>query len=145
MGAESRREVLNKLIGIMPMLRNQLWKPMEAKCRGISKSQGVAIQILLHFGAMNMTRLSESMYVSNQQMTRIIDGLVEKGFVERFNDPKNRRIVMIRITSEGIQFTKQLQEKALDLMVESFRKISDDEILVLNDAVGQIERIIMKI
>lgn len=41
------------------------------------------------------------MEVAKSRVTIIVDGLVQKGFVERTNDPNDARVVLLSLTPEG--------------------------------------------
>ena len=43
-----------------------------------------------------MGEIADKLGVSNQQITRIMDGLVDLRLVERFVDPTNRRLVQTK-------------------------------------------------
>lgn len=45
--------------------------------------------------------ISRSMEVAKSRVTIIVDGLVQKGFVERTNDPNDARVVLLSLTPEG--------------------------------------------
>ena len=57
--------------------------------------------------------------VSPPDATRIVETLVKKGFVERINDEKDRRIIRLRITGQG----KKVFETIKQELVMSFSKI----------------------
>ena len=60
---------------------------------------------------LTMTRLAEEMGISNQQLTKLVNELEEKGLVIRSHDRKNRRLVHIQITDEGRSYMeKQLKD-----------------------------------
>ena len=48
-----------------------------------------------------MTRLAEEMQISKQQLTKLVNDLEAKTYVERVHDRVNRRLVYIHITPEG--------------------------------------------
>ena len=48
-----------------------------------------------------MTDFAENLGIKKQQATRIINNLVEKGYVQRIYDESDRRIVFIRLTQEA--------------------------------------------
>ena len=51
-----------------------------------------------------MTQLASLTKMPKQQMTKMADRLVEHGFVTRYADPDDRRIVMIRLTDKAKEY-----------------------------------------
>ena len=49
-----------------------------------------------------MTRFANEMGITKQQMTKLVNDLEEKGYVERSHNKENRRQVYISITDEGL-------------------------------------------
>jgi DNA-binding MarR family transcriptional regulator len=71
---------------------------------------------------LSMKELGELMHVSKTYITKIVDALTEIGLVERHPDLKDRRIINIKLTREGIRKFKELQ----DLLKKDIRNRLDD-------------------
>ncbi len=52
--------------------------------------------------------ISQSMEVAKSRVTIIVDGLVQKGLVERTHDPKDARVVLLSLTAEGRRKHKEI-------------------------------------
>ncbi len=52
-------------------------------------------------GPLTMSELSSELNVPLSTATRIADGLVQRGMVERVNDPKDRRVVRVGMSKNG--------------------------------------------
>jgi len=59
-----------------------------------------------------VSAIGKQLIIAKQNMTTLIDRLMNDGLVERRYDTKDRRIINILITEKGIQF---LKESMLDL------------------------------
>ena len=46
-------------------------------------------------------RIASSLRLDSSTLTRTLDGLVERGLVERHRDDRDRRVVWVRLTDEG--------------------------------------------
>jgi DNA-binding MarR family transcriptional regulator len=53
-------------------------------------------------GSLTPTELSRLMFRSKHSITKIIDGLEKEGYVARFRDNIDRRVVHVKITAEGV-------------------------------------------
>lgn len=80
-------------------------------------------------GMMTMTELARSLHAPKQRVTKLVDQLVERGFVERIDDPADRRITRLRVTdAAGDDVDRFLQEETsyvgalLESMSEPDRK-----------------------
>ena len=58
--------------------------------------------------------ISQKMEITKSRVTKIIDGLVHKGLVERTDDPKDGRVTLISLTPEGKEKSRQLSLFLLD-------------------------------
>jgi DNA-binding MarR family transcriptional regulator len=82
--------------------------------------------------------LAESMHVSLPAMSRAVDGLYERGFVDRKEDPVDRRMKRIRLTEAGRTITSSLNEARLTAMQEFLLALSDEEAHALTQALSLI-------
>ncbi len=82
--------------------------------------------------------LAESMQVSLPAMSRAIDGLFERGLVDRKEDPVDRRMKRLRLTDSGRAITSSLNETRLATMQEFLTSLSDEEAEALTRALDLI-------
>jgi len=82
--------------------------------------------------------LAESMKVSLPAMSRAIDGLFERGLVDRQEDPVDRRMKRLRLTESGRAITSSLNETRLATMQEFLTSLSDEEARALTQALDLI-------
>jgi len=67
----------------------------------LTLAQFRCLQAIAARGTTLTTRLAELMRVTMPTMTSRIDGLVERGLVERYPDPHSRRQILLRLTPAG--------------------------------------------
>ncbi len=82
--------------------------------------------------------LADSMNVSLPAMSRAVDGLFERGFVDRQEDPLDRRMKRVRLTDSGRAITSTLGETRLAAMQEFLLSLSDEEAEALTRALELI-------
>ena len=70
---------------------------------GISMAQLHILYTLHRSGEMPMSRLADILNVSLSNATGLIDRLEERGYLERTRVPEDRRVVIVRLTSSGLQ------------------------------------------
>ncbi|HUB36097.1 MAG TPA: MarR family transcriptional regulator [Solirubrobacteraceae bacterium] len=78
--------------------------------------------------------LAESMGVSLPAMSRAVDGLFDRGFVTRDEDPADRRMKRVRLTDAGLTVPRAHNEARLSGLNELMGSLADDEAQALQDA-----------
>ena len=82
-----------------------------AKKRGISISQISTLYKLRHKGKMSVSRLADTLGISNAAASQMLEGLVEKKYITRSGDPSDRRVKIISISPEGREFLHSNMEE----------------------------------
>jgi DNA-binding MarR family transcriptional regulator len=82
--------------------------------------------------------LAESMSVSMPTMSRAVDGLVERGFVLRDEDPVDRRMKRVRLTHAGREVPLALNRARLSALQELIGSLTDEEAGALDQALTLI-------
>jgi MarR family transcriptional regulator, organic hydroperoxide resistance regulator len=138
--------VTMELSKILPLFQQKLIKPFEQIAKSkISPMQFYVMFTLKEKGDLAMTQLSNELLTSKQQMTPIIDKLIEFGFVERKNDEIDRRIVKITLSSSGKLFLEKQKMEMFDMLKTKIQNLSDDDLSTLHKAFLEIRRVIDKL
>lgn len=66
----------------------------------ITGPQGMLIGILMHYGEMKISDLSEKLGLSNSTVSGIVDRLEKQSLVERTRSIEDRRVVYVHVTEE---------------------------------------------
>lgn len=105
-------EIQEKLLSLLPVWNYQIAKPFKQLLdEGVSLDMYYCIKTLEWCGgASSMTQLANLTKMPKQQMTKMADRLVEQGFVVRYDDPEDRRVVMIRLTERAKAFIEYFME-----------------------------------
>lgn len=95
-GCNEKEDRLTKQYGL---------KPAEFRClKQIHSNENV-----------NNKEVAKRMHLSPSRLTRIIDGLVEKGFVQKEIEPKDRRNMRVSLTDKGRDFVSGLNNAYIDI------------------------------
>jgi DNA-binding MarR family transcriptional regulator len=131
---------------LLPIFQQKLIKPFEqlAKSR-ISPMQFYVMFILEEKGDLSMSLLSHELLTSKQQMTPIIDKLIEYGFVEREHDKTDRRVVKITLSSSGRQFLDKQRVEIFDMLKSKIQNLGSEDLSALYRAFLEIRRVIDKL
>jgi len=111
----------------------------------VTASQGYTILTLPESESMTMNALSEAMGLANSTMTRMVDQLVDKGFVRREADGEDRRVVRVSLTAQGQETRRNLEQAQQYFFGQVLTEIPQDErhifLQVLERIVAAIEKV----
>jgi DNA-binding MarR family transcriptional regulator len=75
--------------------------------------------------------IAQKLEVAKSRVTKIVDGLINKGLVQRIEDPKDGRIVLVKLTPEGLKKSEDIEEFRRDIHYKILMAINGDERKVL--------------
>jgi MarR family transcriptional regulator, organic hydroperoxide resistance regulator len=122
--------LVQKLVRIMQIFERDQVKPF-----GFTTSQCYVLLELKKSSNLTMNELSDKMNLNTSTMTRIINNLVRDGYIERGRDENDRRIVIAKLTEEGIKAAEDLDESIMNY----YRKIAN------NLPKGQVEDVLKSV
>jgi DNA-binding MarR family transcriptional regulator len=105
---------------------------------GLSQAQAEIIYYLLQQDSQTQADLGRKLKVAAPTVTKLIDGLIEKGFVERRGDAADARRKQVSLTEQGRQFQQQIkhaQQKTEAVLRESF---TAEEVALLHDFIRRM-------
>lgn len=94
--------------------------------RSLAVGEAPVLQYLSDKGTeMNPSVLADTLGYTRPRMTRILDSLVSKGFVERKNDENDRRKVLVRATPAGIEHAKNQGESSVAAVASQLSSLGE--------------------
>jgi len=75
----------------------------------------------------DMSSLSKQMGVDNSTMTRLIDILIRNGWVEKYKEENDKRVVFVKITVEGEKIRYKIDNKINDFGIEILNTIDPED------------------
>ena len=85
-----------------------------------------------------MSELAGQLHTTKQQLTRLVNALEEKNLAKRSHDTKNRRLVYVSITPEGIDAMEQLKESMLEATKEGLSSFTPEELAQLSQCLDTL-------
>ncbi|MEV6923048.1 MarR family transcriptional regulator [Dactylosporangium sp. NPDC051485] len=76
---------------------------------GITPGQARALTVLARHGTMRPSELSEHLKIAPRSTTEVVDGLEDRGLVERLPDPADRRATLVELTQAGGTTVEQIR------------------------------------
>ena len=71
------------------------------KLGGVTPTQFAILEALYHIGAMKPGELADKMFMSCGNITYVLDRLVEKGLIDRVQNPSDRRSFVVDLEPKG--------------------------------------------
>lgn len=87
----------------------------------------------------NLSTIQERMINKMSNTTRLVDKLIEKGFVERSICESNRRKVEISITHNGLSLLEEIDPLTLTNNNEILKDFSMNELITLNTLLDKLK------
>jgi DNA-binding MarR family transcriptional regulator len=81
--------------------------------------------------SLTMGELSSALFVPLSTATRVVNTLVERGYVQRFPDPEDRRVVHVRFTPKGHRLYKFVDGRIADHVRMISAYLTKDEMATL--------------
>lgn len=141
----SRHELAGNILKTLPSFFKALIKDLDWSSCEVTVQQFH----LLHFvdveNGKSMSHYSEQMGIPKPNVTVIADKLSEEGLIERALDPKDRRVVILKISQEGKKCIERTARKMKNEIVSKLEKLDDSEVERLNEIFIEIKNMISKI
>ena len=139
-----RRECIMSMYEIYPLSRKLVFDTFDKKKYDITRTQQIIMLSLCIEGTLTMSQLASKINTSNEQATRAVAQLVDKGFVIRMHSDKSR-VINIRLTDEAMRFMEKMKNEILDDILGKFSSVSDSDMKKMKDALVFINSILKKV
>lgn len=106
----------------------------------LSQSQVSALR-MLHHRQMTISELAQARNVSLQAASSFVQGLVEKGWVERIEDPNDRRRSLLAVTPAAIAEAENHRQQMIDSYAQVLQALTPDERAAAHRFLDGLERI----
>ncbi|MCM8762778.1 MAG: MarR family transcriptional regulator [Candidatus Omnitrophica bacterium] len=123
----SLSEFADKINEIMPVIAKEFIRQQTNELfKGkITLPQFFILEFLYQRNDARMSDLAKFMRVTTAAMTGIVDRLVRDNYAIRVYDPKDRRIIKIKLTDKGNTLVKKINEQRRKMVIDTFAKVSE--------------------
>ena len=119
---------IRELMQFAPSFRkNFTTPPLNTKAK-LSPHQFFCLINIYKHGPISMGDLALKLGVSNQQLTRIVDGLVEQKMTRRIQDKTNRRIIQAEISEIGKTTLQDMHLAIQESTAQALEVLSEEEL-----------------
>ena len=92
-------------------------------CQGLSVTQYYIITMIVENGLLGIIDLTKKLYLDKSTISRVVDLLVENGYLNKEVNPKDGRGIRLEVTDKGITVYQQIEIMELNDLEKMLRKI----------------------
>ncbi len=118
---------------LLDPVRLQVWEAM-----GISFPQLRILFRVRNQAGIDVRSLAAAMGISPSAASQQVDRLVERGFLDRSDDPEDRRRVRLELTDLGRQASGEISRAARGHVASVLATLSDDELRQLKSLLERV-------
>lgn len=146
MSTSNSKNISSDLFNLLIYLHSKLFNPSGlAKSCSMPPSHMKVMFHLRHKGASSVSEIAKRLLISKPNMTPIIDKLLSDGYVHRYNNPDDRRIIMVELTNKGEDFLKDQAQHIKNKLADIIAPLSDEDLQKLDESVKNMLTIISKL
>ena len=146
MAEEILDELSDELGSLFPLIFKNLMRfGGENKDLEMSRIHMDIMFILNRFGQLTMSDIANRLFISKPYNTLLVDKLIELGLVERLPNPKDRRIINIRLTEKGLGYLNEFKKSNKENIKRRLSVLKPGELKQLLSSLQNIKEIITKI
>ncbi len=139
-------ETGENIFSLTLMLHSTLANPQAiSKSCEIPQSHMRVLFLLRWSETQTMSEIAKFLGISKPNLTPIIDRLILEGYVERSENKKDRRILLISLTEKGSGYLKNLNDRVKKHTRMRLEGLSEEDLMILHDSTEKMMEIIEKI
>ncbi len=132
--------LVNDISRLIPTEYNKIMKPL-----GLTRAQWRVIVHLHRVDGLTQSDLAELLDVGKVSVGGLIDRLEHSGWVERRNDPQDRRSNLVFLTKKGRAIEKKMETTGRELTRQTLRNLGSDERTQLVDLLIAVKNNLLEI
>jgi Transcriptional regulators len=136
--------IAENIISVYPLLYKTISRPIKHQS-SVTPGGMFVMGSLKRNGVMSMSDIGKCLAMPKPHVTVIVDKLIEEGYVERQNDPNDRRIINILLTEKGTEVFHEIKATLAENMKIKLLNLPEEEQEILAVASQQVKDILISI
>lgn len=136
--------IAENIISVYPLLYKTISRPIKHQT-AVTPGGMFVLGTLKRNGMQSMSDIGKCLAMPKPHVTVIVDKLIDEGFVERQNDPNDRRIINILITDKGVEVFHEIKKTLAENMKIKLLNLTEEEQDILSVASQQVKDILLSI
>lgn len=139
------KKIQGTLLDVLPVWNYKIEKPFKKLLdEGVSLEMYYCIRILQWHGSLTMSELANIVKMPKQQMTKMVNRLVEQEFAKRIYDPSDRRIIKIELTENAQKYIDRFLTQDAECFQKLLEQMSETDRSDFMQAISTLTRILYK-
>ncbi len=122
----SQKTATGELVDVVYLVMQVIWTDMRRSRRAIEPSQWATLRRIAR-GPCTMSELARHKGVSLPTISKSVDMLVRRGWVERFVDDTDRRQTLVRLTAGGRRVLAEGRRRIERLLADQLATLTPDQ------------------
>lgn len=118
---------------ILDPIRFEIWAE-----NGLTMPQARVLFTLVEAGEQSAGELAERLRATPSTITGITDRLVRQGLIERKEDPRDRRVVLLDLSAEGRSLTLEIAESSRKYLREILELLPEESLDKLAEVLEEL-------
>jgi DNA-binding MarR family transcriptional regulator len=103
------------------------------------------LTLLSHYEMLSMSEIGNKLSMPKPHVTMQVDKLIAENMAERLNDPKDRRIILIRLTEKGREDFKMIKQIIGEDLRQRIQSLDEAKIKLLSESTQNVRDILVEI
>lgn len=144
---DSEKTASEKIFETFPFFMHTIMHdfPFQELQSELNKTQARAIHIISFYEKTTMGKVCSRMNMEKGSFTTVVDGLIEKGFVQRERDKNDRRKVNVTLTEKGKEQVVLFERKIEEHIRDKLSVLTTEEKQIFYRAVDDLARLVQKL
>lgn len=108
------------------------------KDTGLTPGQPKILDYLIHHDGAIQKEIAVSCHIEPASLTAILNGMENKGYIERRTDGGNRRSYHVYLTPLGKKYADRLSQEFAQIEAKALEGFSDSDARLLQDLLGRV-------
>lgn len=140
-----QKQATELIFHLLPLLERKLIRPFKEQYRPELSPLQMHVLSFLCKAEAPMHAIAKELFVSKQQLTPVIDKLVQKGLVQRKPNPLDRRMITISLSAAGKAYWQETKISITQMLEERLHLLPEEEVRQLISSTQQLEAILQKL
>jgi DNA-binding MarR family transcriptional regulator len=132
------REIVESMAAARSATKRQEFRKLITQ--SVSMTHMHVLATLREAGPLPVSRLAKALDVSVASGTGIITRMAERELVQRSRDDRDRRVVMVSLSDEGIRVLDEIDSRAQRFFARVLRELAIDELIQLRNGLRALHR-----
>jgi DNA-binding MarR family transcriptional regulator len=135
--------IIERALVFMPNIHKRLYGPREkSEHTSLTRHQLFIMKILNSEGSATVSYLAKIIGVPNPQMTRLVNQLVEVGYVTRNHD---RRLINLSLTGQVKKLLLTINKRIKEHLKQRLAVLTTKELLAMSTALETLQTLVAKL